>query len=69
METYDIESKINSLPDEFKKEVLDFIDNLIMKKKRGEHRDEFNFSWEGGLADIKEKYSSVALQHQSMEWR
>jgi hypothetical protein len=69
METYEIERKINSLPDDLKKEVIDFIDFLIMKKKKGKHRDEFNFSWEGGLADIKEKYSSVALQHQSTEWR
>ncbi len=39
METYDIESKINSLPDELKNEVVDFIDFLIMKKKRGFNRN------------------------------
>lgn len=27
----------------------------------------FKFSWKGGLADIRDKYSSVELQHKSQE--
>lgn len=29
----------------------------------------FAFAWKGGLADIREQYSSVDLQHKSQEWR
>jgi len=29
----------------------------------------FKFPWKGGLADIRNKYSSVELQHKSQEWR
>jgi len=29
----------------------------------------FNFSWEGKLKDIKDKFTSVDLQHKAMEWR
>ncbi len=29
----------------------------------------FMFTWKGGLADIRDKYSSVDLQHKAQEWR
>ncbi len=64
-----IEHKFNILPDDLKKEALDFIDYLIMKKKHKKFSAQFDFTWEGGLADFKGRYTSVELQHQSMEWR
>ena len=69
MNTYLIEHKFNVLPDDLKKEVLNFIDFLIAKRKLEKSLTPFNFSWEGGLADYNEEYSSVDLQHQSMGWR
>lgn len=67
-----IEKKINQLPDELKKEVLDFIDFLIVKYNNNVKRSEkkvFTFDWEGGLSDYKNKYTSVELQHISTKWR
>ena len=29
----------------------------------------YNFSWEGGLAELKKRYDSVELQHQATDWR
>lgn len=29
----------------------------------------FKFDYEGGLSDIKKKFSSVELQHKSLKWR
>jgi len=69
MEARDIESRINELPEDLKKEVIDFIDFLIMKKKQGRSFGDFGFKWEGGLAEIRDQYSSVALQHQANDWR
>ena len=29
----------------------------------------FKFDWEGGLSELKEKFTSVELQHKALEWR
>lgn len=43
MAAKDIESKINELPEDLKREVIDFIDFLIMKKKQGKQPGGFTF--------------------------
>ncbi len=69
MDIQSIEYKLNTLPDELKEEVLDFIDFLISKNKHKTVATPFDFSWEGGLSDSKEEYSSVELQHRATDWR
>lgn len=70
MEANEIENKIKALPDDLKKEVIDYIDFLIMKKKKSNKQTGgFTFSWEGGLAELRDQYTSVALQHKATEWR
>ena len=60
-----IKAKIEGL----KKEVLDFIEFLLQKHKRGKNRRKFKFDWEGGLSELKQEYNSVELQHKALEWR
>jgi hypothetical protein len=70
MEEQIIEKKIHQLPEELRKEVLDFIDFLLFKSRKNLiDKKKFNFDWEGGLSDLKTKYTSVELQHISTEWR
>ena len=69
MEPNEIESKIKSLPDDLKTEVMDYIDFLIRRKKHGMQTGNFDFNWEGGLSELKDQYSSVSLQHKATEWR
>ena len=69
MDTHLVEEKFNVLPDHLKREVLDFIDFLMSKRKQEEISSQFDFNWEGGLSDFKDDLNSVDLQHQSMEWR
>jgi len=69
MNTRLIEQKFNVLPDHLKREVLDFIDFLMTKRKKEKISGPLNFTWEGGLAVLKDDFNSVDLQHQSMEWR
>jgi len=69
MNTHLIERKFNALPNNLKREALDFIDFLMTKKRHEKISRQFDFTWEGGLSDFKNKYNSVDLQHQSMEWR
>lgn len=67
---HDIELKLKKLPEHIIPEINDFIDFLLTKygdkEKKG---NKFKFDWEGGLNDLHKKYTSVELQHKSMEWR
>lgn len=70
METQVIKSKLEELPEDLKREAYDFIEFLLQKHgatraKKGK----FKFDWEGGLLNLKKKYTSVGLQHKSLEWR
>jgi hypothetical protein len=69
MNTHLAERKFNTLPNDLKKEVLNYMDFLLAKRKKGKkiRTGKFDFSWEGGLANLKD--NSVDLQHQSMDWR
>ena len=64
-----INIKIKQLPDHLADEVNDYIDFLINKYgKEGPQKTGFKFDWEGGLSDLKDKFSSVDLQHKASEW-
>jgi len=66
----EIEIKIQNLPEDLKKEVLDYIEFLSKKYEKKEISSrKFKFNWEGDLADIDEKLTSVELQHKALEWR
>lgn len=66
----EIETKMRKLPKSLTKEVLDYIEFLLSKYEgRGIVTGKFKFEWEGGLSEIKRKFSSVELQHKSLEWR
>lgn len=66
----DIETKISELPEDLRKEILDYLE-FLLEKYKGEKpaAKKFKFDWEGGLAEIPEKFTSVDLQHKALEWR
>ncbi|HGJ65487.1 TPA: DUF2281 domain-containing protein [bacterium] len=43
----------------------------FLKDKYGNKTERkcLKFDWEGGLSDLKDKYTSVELQHKVLEWR
>ena len=70
MEPQIIKSKLEELPENLRNEVYDFIEFLLQKHGSAKaKKGKFKFDWEGGLSDLKEKYTSVELQHKSLEWR
>ena len=69
MDIHSLEYKLSTLPDDLQKEVIDFIDFLISKNKQDNVSSSFSFSWEGGLSDLREEFTSVELQHRTMDWR
>ena len=66
----DIEARLKVLPEDVRKQVLEYMEFLLSKHQRrtNEARD-FRFDWAGGLADLADKYTPVALQHKASEWR
>ena len=70
MNKEEINTKIKQLPDHLADEVNDYIDFLISKYgKEKQKKPGFKFDWEGGLSELKDKFSSVDLQHKASEWR
>jgi hypothetical protein len=66
----EIEVKMRELPDDLKREVLDYMEFLSIKYKgKVTKAKKFRFDWEGGLSEIGEKFTSVELQHKALEWR
>jgi len=55
------------LPDDLKREVIDYIEFLLEKKAKKKH-GQLGFTWKGALKNMKDKYSSVELQHKALEW-
>lgn len=71
MQEQSIKSRLDDLPEDLKKEALDYIEFLVLKYHRTvpAKKERFLFNWEGGLSELKDRYSSVELQHKAMEWR
>ncbi|RCV65904.1 Protein of unknown function (DUF2281) [Methanophagales archaeon] len=66
----EIEVKMRELPEDLRIEVLDYMEILSRKYKgRVANAKKFKFDWEGGLSGIREKFTSVELQHKAVEWR
>lgn len=63
----EIESQIRKLPEHLKKQLLNYINELV--KDQDKSKAPFEFRWEGELEDINDHYSSVDLQHKVSEWR
>jgi hypothetical protein len=61
--------QIEQLPAFLQQEVLDYVDFLKAKYRIASPPIHIDFSWEGGLADLRKDYDSVTLQHKILEWR
>lgn len=59
---------ISKLPPEYQQEVEDFVE-FIFQKHVKKPRKILKLTWAGVLEDIKDKYTSVELQHKISEWR
>ena len=63
-----LEELVRELPTEVEEEVRDFVEFLLQKKER-KPRGKPQFDWAGALRDLRDRYSSVELQHKIAEWR
>lgn len=56
------------LPPELQQEVRDFVEFLLERRARRSKRKP-RFEWAGALKDLRDRYTSVELQHKIAEWR
>ena len=59
---------VDQLLPELQQEVRDFVEFLLEKRARRPRRKP-KFDWAGALKDLRDRYSSVELQHKIAEWR
>ena len=64
----DVTRKTAELPEELQREVADFAEFLSRRRRRPLRR-KLRLDWVGALSDLKDKYTSVELQHMASEWR
>jgi hypothetical protein len=62
---------IEKLTPELQEEARDFVVFLLERKgvKEKKTRGKPSFDWEGTLKNLRDKYTSVELQHKILEWR
>lgn len=69
MKSHIIRTMLEELPEELEEDVLNYIESLLQRNGKRTGKKKFSFNWEGGLSDLREKYTSVELQHKALEWR
>ncbi|NJD38128.1 MAG: DUF2281 domain-containing protein [Geobacter sp.] len=60
--------KIHNLPEPMQREVEDFVDFLATKQRLRGVGPALRLSWAGGLAELRDQYSSCELQKKALNW-
>jgi len=64
----DLEEVIKELPLDLHQEVADFA-RFLMDKRARKPKGRLKLEWRGALEGMKDKYTSVELQHKILDWR
>ncbi|MBM3134757.1 MAG: DUF2281 domain-containing protein [Chloroflexi bacterium] len=66
--TKPLETLVGELTPPLRAEVRDFVEFLLVKRRRTAPR-RLRQDWAGTLQAFRQQYTSVALQHLALEWR
>jgi hypothetical protein len=73
MELSSFIADFENLPKNIQRQLVEYAEFLIARSKRNQKskktRHNFSFSWENGLSELKDQYTSVELQHKINELR
>lgn len=58
---------VEQLPPELQEEARDFVE-FLLEKRVTKQESELKLDWRGALRDLRDKYTSVELQHKILEW-
>ena len=64
----ELKELVEQLPPGLQQEVRDFVEFLLERRARKPRRKP-KFDWAGALKDLRDRYTSVELQHKIAEWR
>jgi len=59
---------VEQLPPDLQEEARVFVEFLLEKQEK-KPRGKPKFDWAGALRDLRDKYTSVELQHKISKWR
>ena len=59
---------MHRLPPEVRRQAMDYIEFLMSKYGKRTKRKPPTFSWAGGIAELRETWTAVDLQHAAAEW-
>ncbi len=62
-----LEQLVKELPPELHRAAEDFLESLLAKRAR-RRKVALKLDWRGGLSDLRDRYTSVQLQHKAQEW-
>lgn len=63
-----LKDMIERLPPDLQKEVRDFVDFLLEKRRR-KYGKKLSQDWAGALRDYRDRYTALELQKKALEWR
>ena len=58
---------VEQLPPDLQEEARDFVE-FLLEKRVTKQESELKLDWRGALQDLRDKYTSVELQHKILEW-
>ena len=62
---------VDQLPPELEQEARDFVEFLLEKRAtrfKPRKSGELKLDWRGASRELRDKYTSVDLQHKALEW-
>ncbi len=59
---------LDQLPPDLQEEAKDFVEFLLQRRGTREN-GELKLQWRGALRELRDRYTSVELQHKALEWR
>lgn len=67
-QTKTLEELVREVPSEYKAQLRDYLESLLARRSI-EQPVKPQFAWAGALEGLRERYTSVDLQHRIARWR
>jgi|YelNatPaOPRAMG01_1025707.scaffolds.fasta_scaffold33148_3 hypothetical protein len=62
-----LEEELKELPIELQEEVADFV-HFLKERHNPKQERPLKLDWRGALKELRDQYTSVELQHESLKW-
>ena len=66
--TKTLEERVREAPEEYRAQLRDHVESLLARRSI-ERPGKPQFAWAGALESLRDRYTSVELQHRIARWR